>query len=358
MVPYEPVGREIVCLFHRPALSCVLQLDEYASPLPLDIDKCIYDRAVVVFKFLLVVECPDCRVPTRGIVFRIVPSICSDLHLHDVLGDVELEVPFGIDRNCRYRDHVLVGRHLEQHAVVEVQGSQGQVFVKRGAENAHRRGVLAYNSGRIEVDVVAQEGVAHIGPDLPAWDGESGLNLRSRDLTEIIVPSVVVREIVLVVELWLLQAGLEMYSQGNRALPRPSERIEGEVGIGLDAHVVLLLSEEYIFTLGIPLDVLLELAFHSCIDEGGIPDGVRIDLEIGWVEGIVVEDAVADPSVQLGHYGLFRPWLEPDEQPVLQLADTQGIIGLVRIVEEVPVIELPPYVVGARKLVGVELGEH
>jgi hypothetical protein len=110
---------------------------------------------------------------------------------------------------------------------------------------------------------------------------------------------------VLVIEFRLLEARLEMHSQGDRTLPGSPERIEREAGVGLDAHVVLLFAEEYIFTLGIPLDVFPELAFHSGIYETGVPDRVGVGLQVGRVEGIEVHDPVSDASVQFGYDGFF-----------------------------------------------------
>ena len=242
-------------------------------------------------------------------VFGIIPGVGSYLHLHHVLGDIELQIPFCVDRNGRKRNHILVGRHLEQHPVVQVQGSQDYILGQGGAQYAHRRVVLAHHPGRIEIDVVAEQGISGFGSYLPPRDGEPCLDLCRGYLAEIIVPLVVVGEIVLVIELRLLETGLEVYSQRHRTLAGPPERIERQAGIGLDAHIVLLLAEEYIFTLGIPLDIFPKLAFHSGVYEAGVPYGVVAYPQVGRVEGVEIEDAVPDASVQPGHYGFLRPRL-------------------------------------------------
>ena len=103
------MGAEIVELVHGPSLADILRLDEDARPLPLDIYECIYHRTIVVLDFLLVVEGGQGRVPCRGLVFCVVPGVCSDLHLHHVFRYVKLQIELCVDGCCGYGNDILVG---------------------------------------------------------------------------------------------------------------------------------------------------------------------------------------------------------------------------------------------------------
>ena len=74
------------------------------------------------------------------------------------------------------------------------------------------------------------------------------------------------------------------------------------------------------------MDVVPQLTLHSSVDEGGVPDRVGVALEEGRVEVVPVGYPVTDTSVQLGNNSVVRPWLEPQEDSVLQLGDPDRVV--------------------------------
>ena len=63
----------------------------------------------------------------------------------------------------------------------------------------------------------------------------------------------------------LLKACLEMDSDCQRTLPVPSERIGTECHVCLYVEVIYFMTEEIVFTLGVPFHVLPVLTVGSCI---------------------------------------------------------------------------------------------
>ena len=103
------VGAEIVSLVHRPTVPDVLDFHEYARSFPLHVNEPVDHRPVAVLLLFLVVERAESRIPGRRVELCVVPSFRSDLHLHDVLLYVELDVESGVYRQFRQRQHILVG---------------------------------------------------------------------------------------------------------------------------------------------------------------------------------------------------------------------------------------------------------
>lgn len=104
------MGREIILRLHRPSLSGVHELYENAGFVPLDVDERVVVGAVAVFLLILVVPHSE-----HGIVALCVPrcrevGVQTDLHLHHILHDRELDVPPQVQREHRERKDIRVRR--------------------------------------------------------------------------------------------------------------------------------------------------------------------------------------------------------------------------------------------------------
>ena len=111
---------EIISPVGRPAETRVLKLYENCSPLPLDVDKGVEIRAVSEFLLVLDLESRCGRIPDRSIPGRGLEDIGSKLHSHNVLLHVELHIHPSVICQFRKLEHVLVGRDLEEDAVVKM----------------------------------------------------------------------------------------------------------------------------------------------------------------------------------------------------------------------------------------------
>ena len=294
------MGTEIVGLVHRPAHSDVDGLHENAGPLPLDIHESVDVRAVAVFLFLLVIELAQCRTVTRNVPLRVVCDIGADLHLHHVLDDVELPVPSCVQGHGGNRDHVLIGRELDQHLVVQMDSGDPEVLVQCEFQHAHRALFLLRDGIGVIIYMILHQcpGSGHV--QFPSRHVIVSLHLGPADLAEIIVPDVVVGVIMLLVELRLVETGLEMRPECHRALLVPAERIYAESGVSLYSGVVDFLSEEGVPAFRTPVEILLPLTSGSSVDVGGVPDSVPFAVHYVCVlrEEIVVQQSVSYAHVQ------------------------------------------------------------
>ena len=104
-----PVRAEVVGVIHRPSLSEVLELNEDAALLPLDVHENIEVRTVVVLPLVLAGEGAGDVVPLRAVPFGVPPGVDSQLHVHNSRLYRELQEPFEIEGKCGQRQHVLIG---------------------------------------------------------------------------------------------------------------------------------------------------------------------------------------------------------------------------------------------------------
>ena len=91
----------------------------------------------------------------------------------------------------------------------------------------------------------------------------------------------------LVVVFRLVQGGLEVEVGRDRAFPCPSERIHAQAEVGLDVEVICFFAQEGVFSLGIPVDVVLQLALHACVQVCGVPPCAVVLPGERRVEGVV-----------------------------------------------------------------------
>ena len=115
------VGAEIVILAGRPSLPNVLNFYEYACTLPLNVHECVNVRTSVVLGLFLIIELPYGWIPAWRVELCVLPCVRSDLHLHYVSLDIELNVVTRIDGNGRHWNRVFIGGNLEEDSVVQVQ---------------------------------------------------------------------------------------------------------------------------------------------------------------------------------------------------------------------------------------------
>ena len=165
-----------------------------------------------------------------------------------------------------------------------------------------------------------------------------------------------VRIVVLVIVLRLFQRGLEIHVQRNRTFPCLSERVHVKPCVGFHGHVVHLVSEEHIVSCGVPVDEIPQLSFHSGIDKRRVPHRVRCPFQECRIESAVAQDSAPDATVQFGDNRIVRPWLQPQEHPVLQFHHPHGIEGTCGIVIEYAIVELAPRLVS--DLILITLAEH
>ena len=321
------VRAEVVHLAHGPAAAGILVLDEHAGAFPLDVDEDVEEGAVGVEAVGLVVEDAQVGVPGRSVPGRIVVRVGTDLHHHDVappfvaLHD-ELQVIPEVQRQGGQRDDLRLGRNLQQGTVVQVYGAQHELLAERGGQDAHRGTVLPGDALRVVIDGVAEQGVAHVGGEVPVGDVEPPADGRGGNLVEIVVPAEVVQVEVLLVPAGLQQRGAEAGRQADRALAGAPERIEAELGVRLHLQVADVGAQDHETGLGVPEGVAPELPFrtgvqiHGILHVRGRPDG-------GAVE--VVFEVVADAHVQLGDDPFAGPRLQPQVHLVVQAHRAQGV---------------------------------
>ena len=116
-----PVRCEIIHTLVRPAHIEIDDLYEYACLFPLDVHEGVYIWTVAVFLDILVVEHSDYRIVRRCIPLCRIQCIRTDLHFHDVLHHVKLEIIPEVQRECRQWQYVPVRRVLEQCLMFKVE---------------------------------------------------------------------------------------------------------------------------------------------------------------------------------------------------------------------------------------------
>ena len=84
-----------------------------------------------------------------------------------------------------------------------------------GRQDAHGVGVLPGHALCVVVVVARQQGVSHVGVQLPSGNIQRGRQAGKGILDEVILPLEVVGVEVLGIEIRLLQGSLEVGSQGN-----------------------------------------------------------------------------------------------------------------------------------------------
>ena len=100
--------REIVCRFVRPSHVKIDYFQEYACTFPLDVDEYIYIWAISVFFYILVMEYSQHWIIRRGIPLGVITSVCSDLHLHDLLHYIKLQIISQVQCQHRQWKYLLV----------------------------------------------------------------------------------------------------------------------------------------------------------------------------------------------------------------------------------------------------------
>ena len=93
---------EVIRRIVRPAHADIDHLDEYASPLPLDIDERIDVRAISEFFAGLIVALSGGRLIGRSVPFCSIGNVSANLHPHYFRTyDVELHIPSRIEGQFR-----------------------------------------------------------------------------------------------------------------------------------------------------------------------------------------------------------------------------------------------------------------
>lgn len=162
----------------------------------------------------------------------------------------------------------------EQSLIVEMNLPESEVLLEICAHHAHRLPVLADDSRAVVVEIVREQGVAERCGEIPPRDVEFSENLRRGGLAEAVAPLEMVGEEVLLVEIRLLETGLEMNLQVDRTELVESERIETEFHVRVDAEVIDLISRKCISSRRVPFDIFLYLSVRPGIDIGRIEIGV------------------------------------------------------------------------------------
>ena len=209
------------------------------------------------------------------------------------------------------------------------------------------------------VDVVREEGVPCRCVQPPVRDVQGGLDLGCGRLGEIVVPHVMVRVQVLLVEIRFLQGSGEASREGDGALGMAAEREYAEFRIGRDEEIARLRAGEIEFAEGVPRQVAVQTAFRPGIGIDRIPlDGLGfpdVAALLGCIETLV---AVADTAFYLGDDGILMPGLEAQEHPVVQPDGMEGVRALGGVDVEFVVVEGPAGEVGGIDGIRVHLVIH
>ena len=337
------MGTKIISMFHRPAHSHIDELHEYACTFPLDIHERINIRTISVFFNFLVIEHSQCGTISRRIPIRIVGHIGTYLHLHNLLHDIELPIPTRIDGDHRQRYDVLIRGQLEQCLIVKMQPPKLEILGQSDIEHADGGCFLLRHRLPVIINMVLYQRPAGINVQFPMRNADRTVQRRRGNLAEIIVPFVMVRIIVLLIVVRLLQVRAEMGIERNRALAVAPERIDIESHIRINAEIIDFLSEESVVSVGIPMEIILVLSFHTAIEISRVPHRVaflRIKIAVRR-EHVIVHQLVTDTDIDGGHDGVARPWLQFYKQLVLELHDTDRVGRSGRIDIELVVIQVP-----------------
>ena len=221
------MGGKVVAVVFWPASAGILEPQEDAGLLPLQVGKDVKGGAVAVLFLLLVHEHAGHGIEGGCIPEGVVVGIDAQLHLeHLGIYNVELQVPAKVHGQHGERQYILVGRGLEQGRIVQMHDAQGKVLGNAGGEHAHGRGVLPHDAQGIVVDIVGKKGIAGVGTEFPLGYTEAGLQFGGGYLAEVVLPLVVVGVEMLVIEFRLLERGLKMGPQRHGALGLTPERVQ------------------------------------------------------------------------------------------------------------------------------------
>ena len=295
------------------------------------------------------------RIPGRGVPRRVEVGVGTDLHRHHVLALLvalhhEFEVVAEVERDGRQREDVRIGGILEEGAVVEVDRTELEFLAQLRGQHAHGRAVLPDDAVRVVIKIAGQQGVAHVGGQFPVGNVDAPLQPGRGDLAELIVPAVVVEIEVLLIVSGVLEGGLEMRRDAERALARPAEGEETETGVGFHAEVAGILAEQHEAGLGVPPGDLEQLALRAGIHVEGILH-VVLRAYGGAVE--IVLEVVAGTDVQARDRSLAGPGLEAQVDLVVQARHAHRIGAGGPVAEDVVVQGRPVLV---RDGVGVHAG--
>ena len=143
---------------------------------------------------------------------------------------------------------------------------ESEVLLEIGSHHAHRAAVLLHYALTVIVEVVCKQGISERCRQLPLRDVEFTENLCRGGLAEVVVPSEVVREQILLIEVRLLKSGLKMNFKVYRAIFIPSERVEAELHICVHAEVVDFISGKRVSSRRVPFDIALDFSVRPGID--------------------------------------------------------------------------------------------
>ena len=150
----------------------------------------------------------------------------------------------------------------------------------------------------------------------------------------------------LLIVIRLLEAGLEMGLQGQRAVLRSSERIGAECQVSVYLEVVYSETCEIVLSERIPFQVFLILSICSCIEVNRVLDHVAAAFEvIHRLEAVIACQLVSQSDIDLGHDRFGTPWLESHEHAVFKPHDPEGIGALCRIQIKTVMVEISSEIV-------------
>ncbi len=345
------VGGEIARL--RPLIECIRELHEDTGPVPLDVGEDIHVGEVADQFALLRVELAQVRTVGRRIPERVRDGVDTELQVHHVAHDIDVEIPAQIERQLRQRQDI-VGRRreLEEHLVVEVQAPYREILAQVGAHHAHRLVVLPDHRQRVVVQHVGHQRIAELRVEPPLRNLQLRLDLGRGYLREIIVPLVVVQEDLLLEGMRRLEAGMEL----GHDMDALRKRVERHAELCVDVEIEHAGAREIIVRVGAPGNVFLELPRQTAVD---IEIVLRIPFlarqVVGGLEGIGRQELIADAGVDLGQQGVGRIGLQLDEEAVLQVAHRQFVGRTVLVDVELVEVKVAPVGVARADFVGVEL---
>ena len=158
---------------------------------------------------------------------------------------------------------------------------------------------------------------AGIDVQFPMRNADRAVQRRRGNLAEIIVPFVMVRIIVLLIVVRLLQVRAEMGIERNRALAVAPERIDIESHIRINAEIIDFLSEESVVSVGIPMEIILVLSFHTAIEISRVPHRVAF---------LPITTLMADTMASLAHGCNFINSLFSNFMTRIESAEAVGLI--------------------------------
>ena len=150
----------------------------------------------------------------------------------------------------------------------------------------------------------------------------------------------------LLIVIRLLEAGLEMGLQGQRAVLRSSERIGAECQVSVYLEIVHSEACEVVLSERIPLEVLVILSVGSCVEVNRILEYIAAAFKVVCrLEAVVACQLVSKSDIDLGNDRIRAPWLEAQEHAVVKSHDSERIGARDRIQIETVVVEVSSEVV-------------